>query len=115
MFIKTLLLMTGGIGMIDVLKKLNQHLELESVHNDSFLPYGRVLYDFPYDEMAKRMDKTVIPEEGNQYVPSFKELEDEALKNSLKNAIMVVCLFKLVTVMEIILRSAVLSFTKGVK
>ncbi len=72
--------MGGGINMIDVLKELNQHLELESVHNHSFLPYGGVLYDFPYDEMAKRMDMTVIPEEGNQYVPSFKELEDEALK-----------------------------------
>ncbi|MCA0986603.1 DUF4867 family protein [Guptibacillus algicola] len=71
--------------MIDVLKELNQHLEIESVHTNSFLPFGRVLNDFPFNEMAERMDKTVIPEEGNQYLPSIRELEEEALKGFVEN------------------------------
>lgn len=67
--------------MIDVLAELNQHLELENVHSEAFIPYGKVLSDFPYDDVAQHMEKTVIPEEGNRYVPSHPDLEDEALKS----------------------------------
>ncbi|MBN8210487.1 DUF4867 family protein [Bacillus sp. NTK071] len=66
--------------MIEVLQEMNRHLELESVDTDSFKFYGKVLTDFPYEEIAERMQATAIPEEGNQYVPSAQELEDESIK-----------------------------------
>lgn len=72
--------------MIEVIKELNPHLDVESVDSEGFKTYGRVLPDFPYEEMTELMKETEIPVEGNQYVPSKKELEEDRIKTFVENS-----------------------------
>lgn len=76
----------GGAEMIEVLREVNPHLHVQSVDSEAFRTYGKVLSDFPYEQMAEVMKQTEIPEQGNQYDPSKEELEAESLKAFVENS-----------------------------
>ncbi|UOQ45507.1 DUF4867 family protein [Halobacillus salinarum] len=67
--------------MIERLKEMNPHLRLEDVRAEAFLRYGKVLDDFPLDELRAGMKELEIPERGNVYVPSEPILETRAIQS----------------------------------
>ncbi|WP_153720752.1 DUF4867 family protein [Sporosarcina cascadiensis] len=71
--------------MIDLLKEMNRHVELESVHSASFGRYGKVLNRFPHEEIAERMMEIPIPVTGNEYVPSLDKLEAGGMKKYIES------------------------------
>ncbi|MGG1685786.1 DUF4867 family protein [Pseudalkalibacillus sp. NRS-1564] len=72
--------------MIEIVKERNPNLDVQSVDSAAFKTYGRILHDFPYEQMSELMRETVIPEQGNQYVPSKEELEDDRIKKFIENS-----------------------------
>ncbi|QHT47999.1 DUF4867 family protein [Bacillus sp. SB49] len=70
--------------MLKQLQDLNQSMNVEDVRSKSFIRYGRVLEDFPFQRFEERMARTLIPEEGNEYVPGSAELEEPELKSLLE-------------------------------
>jgi len=61
--------------LLSSLREKNPALRLLSVLDDEFKAYGRVLSGYDTKELAKLLDETDIPAEGNCYVASSPELE----------------------------------------
>ncbi|WP_100406928.1 DUF4867 family protein [Bacillus solitudinis] len=72
--------------MIEQLKTLNSTLPLADVGDESFKRFGKVLENFPINEIEKLMKETGIPESGNVYVPSIKSWEEGSLKTYVEKA-----------------------------
>lgn len=71
--------------MLERLNKAND-VKIYSCFDDTFLPYGRVLSGFDFSSLIEiSREKTVIPESGNYYTPSFSEFEKCACFNEIKD------------------------------
>lgn len=60
---------------LERLRSVND-VRINSIEDEEFKPYGRVVKGYDFSEMIKVMEnETEIPDEGNIYVPSVKALE----------------------------------------
>ncbi|WP_026883616.1 DUF4867 family protein [Clostridium akagii] len=61
---------------IEDIRKLNGNLVIKTVEDIEFREYGKLLTGLDFSSLIKYAEETVkIPREGNEYVPSIKELE----------------------------------------
>lgn len=61
-------------------------MKIQSVNDEAFRKYGRVINEYDYDEMLKRLEElTDMPEDGVIYVPSVPELEATPACEDLSN------------------------------
>ena len=61
---------------IEELRKLNPHLNIQEVSEQSFREYGKIISGYDFSEMLDYMEReTSIPEGGNIYKASVPELE----------------------------------------
>lgn len=62
--------------MLEKLNSLNS-IPVLDVNSDSFKSYGKVIKGYDFSELIEYMEKyTDVPEEGNVYYPSIKEMEE---------------------------------------
>lgn len=76
--------------MIEKLKELNEknNVEIKSIKDSSFKTYGKVIESVDFSNLINYMEKnTEIPEMGNIYVPSVKEMEETTEYEKIKTAI----------------------------
>jgi hypothetical protein len=74
----------GGISMLKLLNEKNE-VEIYSVHDERFKFYGRVVKGYDLSQLISYVEnKTIVPEEGNVYYPSIKELEETKVYESIK-------------------------------
>lgn len=65
--------------MLERLNKIN-NIPVLDVKSSSFKSYGRVIEGYDFSELIKYMEQnTDIPEEGNVYYPSIKEMEEMSI------------------------------------
>ena len=72
------------------LEELNirNDVEIISIRDDRFSRYGRIVEGFDVSGLIRCMEEdTVIPEKGNIYVPSLKELEDLPVSREIEKLI----------------------------
>lgn len=70
-----------------MLKRLNQvnDVEVLSVEDPAFAPFGRIVDGYDFSALIAYMEnKTQIPENGNVYLPSVPEMENEAVAGEVK-------------------------------
>lgn len=72
------------MDMTERLRELNPGLEIYSVFDSRFRPYGRVLPAVEDDGFLRAFAAQPIPEAGNSYVASVPELEETAYIRSLR-------------------------------
>lgn len=73
--------------MIDHLNRVNNR-PVYSVRDEKFKTYGRIIENHDFSELIKFMeDFTEIPESGNVYFPSIKEMENFEEAETLKKTI----------------------------
>lgn len=71
--------------MLERLNRAND-VKIHSVFDDAFLPYGKVISDFDFSSLVKiSEEKTIIPERGNYYTPSFSEFESDPCFAEIQN------------------------------
>lgn len=71
--------------MLDLLKRLNPHVRFHSVDSEAFKAYGRIVEEYNFEGLIKYMEgKTSIPEAGNTYVASVKEMEATPIHSQIK-------------------------------
>lgn len=76
--------------MSDLLERLNEvnDVEIHSVSESEFAPYGRVLKGFDFSDLISYMEEnTSVPENGNIYVPSVPEMEKYPIFDTVKNTV----------------------------
>ncbi len=76
--------------MSDLLERLNEvnDVEIHSVSESEFAPYGRVLSGFDFSDLISYMEEnTSVPENGNIYVPSVPEMEKYPIFDTVKNTV----------------------------
>lgn len=74
--------------VINILRQLNEKnkFKINSIHDESFKSYGRVIEGYDLNELISYMEnETIVPEEGNVYYPSIKELEETKVYDKIKN------------------------------
>lgn len=72
---------------IDRLNEVNE-VTIHSVHDMSFLPYGRIVRGYDVSALVAYMvTETLIPEQGNVYLASVPELEADSIKAELEAGI----------------------------
>ena len=65
--------------MIERLNKVN-NVKIHSVFDEAFKPYGNIVSGFDFSPWIDYMkNETETPEEGNIYIPSVKEMENQPL------------------------------------
>lgn len=68
------------------LQEVNGNLKLESVSDESFSLFGKIVENYDFSEVIDYMEgKTSIPDEGNIYVASVPEMEQLRVKELLEN------------------------------
>ena len=60
-------------------------MEIYSVYDEDFVPYGRVLQGYRTKELIEAMEKIPLPAEGTAYEPSIRELEDCEIFKEFEN------------------------------
>ncbi len=73
-----------------MLKKLNElnSVEIKSLSDDSFKPFGRILTEFDVSDLITYMENnTAIPESGNSYIPSEEAMECFEISKKIQNTI----------------------------
>lgn len=71
---------------MNILQELNacNDVEIIDVHDERFVSYGRIVEGYDFSELIAYMnEKTDIPETGNVYVASVKELESFPVKEEI--------------------------------
>ncbi len=69
--------------MIDLLRQRNPGLEINSVFDNVFSHYGKIINGYNFSEGLRIMEKRNIPESGNVYVASDEELMGTAIAGDL--------------------------------
>ncbi|MDF2615062.1 MAG: hypothetical protein K0S71_2848 [Clostridia bacterium] len=65
---------------MDKIKENNTHIEIYSVFDEEFLKYGKVIEGINFTSFVTYLEeKTHIPEQGNIYVASDREMEEMSL------------------------------------
>lgn len=70
--------------MINKLNSVND-VKIHSVFDDEFKSFGKIVNGFDFSELIAKMEQTEIPENGNVYYASVKELEDCSVFNDVQN------------------------------
>lgn len=76
--------------MSDLLKRLNEvnDVEVHSVFESEFAPYGRVLRGYDFSDLISYMEEnTSVPENGNVYVSSVPDMEKYPIFDTVKNTV----------------------------
>ena len=76
--------------MSDLLKHLNDvnDVKIYSVYDEEFKRFGRVHAGYDLEELTSYMEeKTVIPDEGNMYIPSEEPMELTHIAKTIKSVI----------------------------
>lgn len=60
--------------MLKHLRERNPELKINSIFDESFLQYGRIIEGYDFSELLEIMENRAVPESGNIYVASDKEL-----------------------------------------
>lgn len=60
--------------MLTKLNQLNQHIHIFSIHDETFLKYGRVLTQYDFQDCIHIVEKNLVPENGNIYLAKEEEL-----------------------------------------
>ncbi|MHB8061818.1 MAG: DUF4867 family protein [Ruminiclostridium sp.] len=71
--------------MLNHLRQCNPSLEINSIFDDCFLNYGKVIRGYNFSEFTPIMESRSIPESGNMYVASDEELMNASLAKDLSN------------------------------
>lgn len=71
--------------MLDHLRQCNPGLEINSIFDECFSNYGRIIYGYNFTEGTSIMENRSIPESGNVYVASDEELMKTTLAEELSN------------------------------
>lgn len=72
------------------IERLNQvnDVPVLSVNSPEFAPYGRIVTGYDFSNLIKYMEnETPIPENGNVYVPSVPEMEQDAVKAQMQDVL----------------------------
>jgi hypothetical protein len=73
--------------MLEKLQKINSEIKIESVFNDSFKTYGKLINGFPFEQIVDYMENvSEIPVNGNVYIASVPEMEDKPLQDILSKS-----------------------------
>ena len=72
--------------MLEKLQKNNSEIKIESLFDDSFKIYGKVIDGFSFDQIIGYMEESEIPETGVVYVASVPEMEESLLNDILSNS-----------------------------
>ena len=73
--------------MLKKLQKINNEIKIESLFDDSFKTYGKVIHNLSFKELDDYMNNvSEVPETGNVYVASVPEMEEKPLCNLLANS-----------------------------
>ena len=76
-------------------------MKIQSVFDDAFRTYGRVVDSYDYSLLLERLEaNTPKPADSVVYVPSVAELEDTPATHSFAITATVVCRSRSVTAME---------------
>lgn len=68
-------------------------MEIKPVTSESFRLYGRIINEYDYDEMLKKLEElTDMPGDSVIYVPSVPELEATQAYEDLSNNCLEACL-----------------------
>lgn len=59
-------------------------MEVKQIFAEEFKKYGKILNEYPLDELIKEMEKTPLPDDVI-YIPSEQRLETTKVANELKN------------------------------
>lgn len=70
--------------MINKLNSVND-VKIHSVFDDEFKSFGKIVNGFDFSEIIAKMEQTEIPENGNVYFASVKELEDCSVFSDVQN------------------------------
>lgn len=71
---------------LDKLKKLNPHISIKMIRDDTFTSYGKLIAKYDFSDLISFMEKnTEIPAQGNCYIGSVPELEEMPVKRELEN------------------------------
>lgn len=77
--------LSTGFGLKSSAEKRNV-MEIKSVNDEAFRLYGRVINEYDYDEMLKKLEElTDMPGDSVIYVPSVPELEATQAYEDLSN------------------------------
>lgn len=76
--------------MLEKLRKLNPDIEIYSIHDEAFKPYGRV-FDFDTEEIVSAGEKIKMPDSGVNYVMSEESLEKLECSEDIRNIIFGKC------------------------
>lgn len=71
--------------MLKHLKKFNPAMEINSIFDNSFKGFGKVIQGYDFSECIKIMENRSIPETGNTYVACDNELMNTTLSTELSN------------------------------
>lgn len=74
------------MSLLDDLNACNALPVLDS-HSDAFRTYGRFVEGYDLAGEMKLLNELPVPEEGNAYVPSVKEMEDLPVKQEIQNCL----------------------------
>jgi hypothetical protein len=69
--------------MLNYLKNLNPEIEINSIFDELFLNYGKVISGYDFSECINVMEHRSIPESGNTYVARDEELMNTAAAKDL--------------------------------
>lgn len=70
---------------MDEVREKNPHIEMYSVFDEAFLKYGKVIEGIDFTPFITYLEeKTDVPEQGNIYVASNKEMEELSLAKIIK-------------------------------
>lgn len=73
--------------MLTHLNSVNE-VTVHSVFDEAFLPYGRVVTGYNFEEITAYMEAhTTIPESGNVYVPSIEAMEAAPVFTEVQNTL----------------------------
>ena len=72
------------------IERLNQvnDVPVLSVNSPEFAPYGRIVTGYDFSNLIKYMEnETSIPENGNVYIASIPEMEQDSVKEHMQNVL----------------------------
>lgn len=70
----------------DELVRINSHLKIETVFDNAFSAYGKVIEGYDFSDLINYMEQRIgIPDQGNVYVASVPEMEQFEVKEYLAN------------------------------
>ncbi|MDF2986461.1 MAG: hypothetical protein K0R50_1971, partial [Eubacterium sp.] len=71
--------------MINHLRECNPKLKINSIFDEAFSKYGKVITGYDFSECIEIMESKSVPDSGNVYVATDKDLMNTAVVRQLEN------------------------------